>query len=148
MEESYFDGGLFQFIGYKILGVLVTVLTVGICLPWSFTMIYRWETEHTVINGRRLVFDGSAVGLFGNWIKWLFLSIITLGIYSLWVSISLRKWKTKHTFRSYEPAGTESYFDGGLLQLVGYRILGAIITVCTLGICLPWESMDSGLELN
>jgi len=32
----------------------------------------------------------------------------------------------------------ESYFDGGLLQQIGWCILGTIITVCTLGICFPW----------
>ena len=31
----------------------------------------------------------------------------------------------------------KSYFDGGLAQLVAYRIAGAVITVCTFGICLP-----------
>jgi len=33
---------------------------------------------------------------------------------------------------------TKSYFDGGLLQLIGWTLLGAIITFCTLGICYPW----------
>lgn len=32
----------------------------------------------------------------------------------------------------------ESYFDGGLLQLIGWHLLGALITSCTLGICYPW----------
>lgn len=32
----------------------------------------------------------------------------------------------------------KSYFDGGLLQLIGWRFLGALITACTLGICYPW----------
>jgi len=32
----------------------------------------------------------------------------------------------------------ESFFDGGLLQLIGYSILGFIVTLCTLGICYPW----------
>jgi len=31
-----------------------------------------------------------------------------------------------------------SYFDGGLLQLIGWQILGFLITVFTLGICYPW----------
>lgn len=35
-------------------------------------------------------------------------------------------------------ASTQSYFDGGLLQLIGYNILGFLITLCTLGICFPW----------
>lgn len=96
-EVSYFDGGLLQLIGWRILGTLITTVTLGICFPWAFCMIYSWEAKHTVINGKRLKFDGKAIQLFGNWIKWLLLTIITLGIYSLWLGISFRKWKIKHT---------------------------------------------------
>ncbi|WP_207640686.1 DUF898 family protein [Alkaliphilus transvaalensis] len=32
----------------------------------------------------------------------------------------------------------ESYFDGGLLQLVGWNILGALVTIFTLGVAYPW----------
>lgn len=99
-QQSYFDGKLAQYVGYRILGFLVTVLTFGIFYPWAFCMTYRWETKHTVINGRRLYFDGSAVQLFGLWIKWFLLCIITLGIYSFWVFISFKKWKCKHTYFS------------------------------------------------
>jgi len=97
LAQSYFDGGLAQFIGWSILGALVTICTLGICFPWSYIMILRWEAKHTVINGRRLTFDGTAVQLFGLWIKWFLLSIITLGIYGFWVGISLKKWRVKHT---------------------------------------------------
>lgn len=97
LAPSYFDGGLLQLIGYRFLGVLVTVCTLGICFPWAFTMIYSWEAKHTVINGYRLEFDGTALQLFGNWIKWLLLTIITFGIYGFWVEIKLRKWKISHT---------------------------------------------------
>ena len=96
-QESYFDGGLLQLIGYNILGILVTAFTLGICLPWAYCMIYRWGTKHTVINGRRLEFDGTAVQLFGNWLKWLCLTVITFGIYGFWVNIRLKQWKVKHT---------------------------------------------------
>ena len=73
IDNSYFDGGLLQLIGYHILGSVITTLTFGICLPWAYCLIYEWEAKHTVIEGRRLRFDGSAVQLFGNWIKWFFL---------------------------------------------------------------------------
>lgn len=135
MKESKFDGGLLQLIGYSILGALVTVCTLGICLPWAYTMIYKWEAEHTVINGERLSFDGTAIGLFGNWIKWLLLSVITCGIYGFWVGIKLKQWRIEHT---HTESGEKSYFDGGLLQLIGYSLLGSLITACTAGICLPW----------
>lgn len=95
--NSYFDGGLLQYIGWNILGAIVTCVTLGICYPWSLTMIYKWKIEHTVIEGRRLQFNGKAMGLFGNWIKWWLLTIITLGIYGFWMFIALEKWKTKHT---------------------------------------------------
>ena len=96
-DKSYFDGGLAQLIGWCILGWLVTIFTLGICFPWSYTMIYRWETKHTVINGRRLIFGGTAVQLFGLWIRWFLLMIITIGIYGFWICISLKKWRVKHT---------------------------------------------------
>ncbi len=95
--NSYFDGGLLQLIGWTILGWLVTVFTLGICFPWSYCMLFRWEAEHTVIDGRRLRFDGTATQLFGSWIKWLLLTIITIGIYGFWLGIALKKWRTKHT---------------------------------------------------
>ncbi len=97
MENSYFDGGLLQLIGWHILGFLVTLFTFGICYPWAVCMVYGWETNHTVVNGHRLVFDGKAVQLFGSWIKWFLLTIVTCGIYGFWVGIALRKWKVKHT---------------------------------------------------
>ncbi|MCR5742296.1 MAG: DUF898 domain-containing protein [Lachnospiraceae bacterium] len=94
--KSDFDGGLLQLVGYKILGFLVTVCTLGICLPWAFTMIYNWEYKHVTIDYNRLYFDGSAIGLFGQWIKWFLLTIITFGIYGLWVGIKLKKWQISH----------------------------------------------------
>ena len=97
MEESYFDGGLLQLIGWKLIGFLITFFTLGICYPWALCLVYSWEAKHTVINGKRLQFNGTAIGLFGNWIKWLLLTFVTCGIYSFWLAIALKKWKVKHT---------------------------------------------------
>ena len=82
MQKSYFDGGMLTYILSYII---------------SFFM-YKWEIEHTVIEGRRLGFDGTALELFGNWIKWFFLCIITLGIYGFWIHIKVLEWKAKHTY--------------------------------------------------
>lgn len=96
-NNSYFDGGLLQLIGWRILGTLLTVCTLGICYPFALCMVYGWETKHTVVNGHRLAFDGTGLQLLGKWIIWLLLCIITLGIFGFWVSIAMRKWKVSHT---------------------------------------------------
>jgi uncharacterized membrane protein YjgN (DUF898 family) len=96
-QESIFDGGLLQYIGWSILGSLVTAVTLGICFPWAVCMVYGWKINHTIIEGRRLQFNGKAIGLFGTWIKCLLLTIITIGIYGFWVPITLEKWKVKNT---------------------------------------------------
>ncbi len=95
--NSYFDGGLLQLIGWTLLGMIITTLTLGICYPWALCMVYKWQIDHTVIEGKRLEFTGSAWSLFGQWIKWLLLTIITLGIYGLWLGIALEKWKVENT---------------------------------------------------
>lgn len=115
-SDSYFDGGLLQLIGWRILGTIVTTITLGICLPWSYCMIYRWEAKHTVIDGKRLVFDGSSLQLFGNWVKWFLLTIITLGIYGLWLPIKFQKWKTLHTHFDYQSGGYNGSSTGKITQ--------------------------------
>lgn len=96
-RKSFFDGSLLSFIGWIILGTLITIITLGICYPWALCMVYGWKINHTVVDGYRMKFSGSAIGLFGNWLKWLFFSIITLGIYGFWVAIKLEDWKVKNT---------------------------------------------------
>src|SRR5690625_8040782 len=92
-RTSYFDGGLLQFIGWIILGALVTAFTFGICYPWAITRVYGWKINHTVIDGRRVQFNGSALGLLGHWMKWWCLTIITLAIHALRVLIQLAHWR-------------------------------------------------------
>lgn len=43
----------------------------------------------------------------------------------------------------------KSYFDGGVLQLIGWTILGSLVTTFTLGICFPWAlCMVFGWKIN
>ena len=81
--KSYFDGTTLQLIGWRFLGSLVSIITLGLCTPWAFTMIYRWEANHTYIEGRKLRFDGSAIQLFGKWIVWLLVAIGMITIFCI-----------------------------------------------------------------
>ena len=97
MNQSYFDGGIVEYLLYKIVGTIVTAVTFGICAPWAIVIIEKWRCEHTTIDGKRLVFVGSATSLFAQWIKWLFFTIITFGIYGFWVYIKMQQWIVKNT---------------------------------------------------
>ena len=97
MNESKFTGGLLGMLGTYILMVLISVFTLGIALPWALCIWQKWVADHTIIDGKQMVFDGTGAQLFGNYIKWWLLGMVTLGIYSLWLPIKFRQWTTMHT---------------------------------------------------
>ena len=96
MKESYFDGGVLDYIGYFILVAIIFGHTLGIATPWAVCMMQNWETKHTVVDGQHLYFDGTGAQLFGYWIKWFLLIIITFGIYGFWLKIKMEQWNVKH----------------------------------------------------
>src|SRR3954452_2962416 len=91
-----FDGGAGSYLLVGIGATLLALFTLGLALPWAICLQYRWRTEHTIINGRRLRFTGTGGGLFGNWIKWWALTIVTIGIYLFWVVPRLTRWTVEH----------------------------------------------------
>ncbi|PWD52456.1 hypothetical protein C8046_08500 [Serinibacter arcticus] len=98
-----FDGGAANYFGASLAAALVTILTLGICLPWAMVIMQRWQTKHTFLYGRRLRFTGTAPGLFGQWIKWWALTLITFGVYSFWVQPRLTAWIVQH--QEFDPVG-------------------------------------------
>ena len=126
-EDSYFDGGYFAFIGYNLLVVFVTTITLGLAFPWMCCLLERWKAKHTIICGKRKVFNGTGIQLIGKFLLWGFLTIITFGIYGFWMSLSIKKWITKHTHFVGEE-DNNSYFDGGIFGFIGTNILAAIVT--------------------
>lgn len=96
-NRSHFDGTFWEYLGEAIIQALILIFSLGFATPYVICRGYRWQLEHQVIDGQRLVFDGKAGQLFGTWIKWVLLSVITLGIYALWLPIKKQKWLTSHT---------------------------------------------------
>jgi uncharacterized membrane protein YjgN (DUF898 family) len=97
IHQFAFDGGAATYFGTAVLGILITVLTLGICYPFAVVLHERWRAKHSYIEGRQLVFTGTAWALFGNWLKWWLLVIVTVGIYSFWVVPRLHRWKWENT---------------------------------------------------
>lgn len=96
-SDSRFDAGLLSLIGIRLLTFFLTLITIGLALPWSITIYQSWVTKHTIIDGRRLTFTGSGLGLFGAWVKIWLLTVITAGIYSFWAGLAIKKWVISHT---------------------------------------------------
>lgn len=89
-NRSYFDGNSLQLIGWNILCSLISVITLGFGIPWAICLNIRWETRHTVINGKRLHFNGTAIQLFGRLILWN-LIIIAIGVASALLFVLMMK---------------------------------------------------------
>lgn len=141
--ESYFDGKGVELFGMQILLSLVSVVTCSLATPWILVKKIKWETSHTVIEGKRQSFNGTATELFGHWIKWFLLSLVTCGLYLYYAHIDYMKWLTKHTtYVGMEmPDGNEyrnSYFDGSFAEYIGTGVLSGILTTVTCGIGYPW----------
>lgn len=96
-NRSKFDGTFWEYLGESIIEALIIFFTLGLATPYVICRSYRWDLEHQLIDGQRLVFDGKAGQLFGTWIKWCLLTLITVGIYGLWLPIKKQKWLTSHT---------------------------------------------------
>ena len=96
-KKFTFDGGAATYLGTAILGIIITVFSLGICYPFALVLRQRWRAKHSYIDGKQLIFTGSAIGLFGNWIKWFVLIVITFGIYLLWVGPRIQKWIWENT---------------------------------------------------
>lgn len=139
--DSYFDGGLLELIGWKILSFLIISITFGIATPWAKCMLYSYQIKHTVYNGKRLKFEGTGGDLFVNMFKWIFFTIITLGIYSLFVPIKKTKWVISNIhFEDEKFVKDESFFDGKTLHLIGLNILCNILNLISFGLLIPFTT--------
>ena len=96
--DSYYDGtamGLFK----AMLGpTLLSLITLGICVPFLLEATMRYQYNHTIISGRRLNYTGTGKTFFGKYIKWCLLSILTLGIYSITIPKKLMDYQAAHLF--------------------------------------------------
>lgn len=95
--ESYFEGNLLGLIGVNLFTFFITVISLGLLLPFAVCYKERWIAKNTVINRKRLLFDGNGLSLIGNYLLWYLLSIITLGIYGIWLPMKVYGWEVKNT---------------------------------------------------
>lgn len=92
-----FDGSAGDFFVVYLLAGLLYMFTLGLGGPWAMCMVKKWESEHTLVNGRRLTFNGSGSALLGLYIVTMLLAIVTLGIYLFWGIPKIVGWMVENT---------------------------------------------------
>lgn len=137
--DSYFDGSLIELIGYRILAILITLFTFTLASAWAEKILISYKIEHTVYNGKRLKFEGTGASLFVQRFKWGLLTLITFGIYALWIPIKKEKWVVSNIhFEDEDFVKGDSYFDGGLLGLIGVNLFSNMLTFLSFGLLYPF----------
>lgn len=136
-RESKFTGGAISNFLHALAVTVVSIITLGLAYPAMVCWKLRWESSHTCIDGRQLVFDGTGLQLFGKYIVWFLLSIITFGIYFIFcMPLNMTRWTTEHTH--FENGTGSSSFDGHIWQLFGVRFLSSFISLITFGLGTFW----------
>ncbi len=126
---SYFDGNSFQLLGWRLLGFLLGLITLGLAAPWCQVMIYRWEAKHTVVGGKRLRFNGTGLQLLGKWLLWGLLCLVTCGIFAFFIPVGVKKWHTSHLYPQEacpEPEGTHIAVKILLILLAAILVVGLV----------------------
>ena len=95
--KSEFRGKVFEYVGLRIVTILLSIVTLGIAAPWIICMFENWIAENSVSAGNRFSFDGKGSSLVLRWLKWLLLLILTLGFYAFWLEIDYQQWRLEHT---------------------------------------------------
>lgn len=128
-QPSSFSGKTIQLIGWRLLGVLLSIVTLGIAAPWAHCMILRWETKHTYINGKRLYFDGKGGQLFGKSLLWGLLLIVTFGVYGLFLPVRVHKWRVSHTRFAREDDDLSGPSGGKIAIMIVAGVLAAAVLI-------------------
>ena len=125
--EGGFDGWMIQKWAWMLLGLIVTVATLGL----------KWEAKHSLYDGKRLSFDGKASSLVGKWIGWILLTIPTIGIYALFIPKKLLQWKASHTHIEGEMSFLGGTWNGSAILLILNKIGCSLFSAITLGTLKP-----------
>lgn len=162
-QSFVFAGTFGQFIGKFILGIFLTIITLGIYSPWFITKIQKFFVDNTSHGSNKLQFGGTAGKLFLIFFLTIFLPLVVLIIVlvSLQIksgvadpkSISLYtniftfvimtpymyyfyKWMVNVRFRDYTIRWETNFWKS-----CGKILLEIFLSVITIGIYYPYAGL-------
>jgi uncharacterized membrane protein YjgN (DUF898 family) len=162
-ESFVFKGTFGQYIGKLLLGLFLTIITLGIYSPWLITKIQKFFLDNTSHDSNNLGFAGTAGKLFKILFFTTFLPMIVLmtvmiyvqiksapsnpGTFSLFMNLIIvlimipymyyfYKWMVNVTFRDYTIR-----WETGFWNSCGKILLEMFLTIITVGIYYPFASL-------
>lgn len=133
-------GALFKEL---IIVYLLSMVTLGIYLPWGLMRLQRFQQEHTIAEGEGVIYklrtQLTGGELFKAGFVAYFLTMITFGIYAPWMMVKMLSLFVGRTQleENGQPIGAFSFrATGG--QLFKTFIVGYLLTMITLGIYGFW----------
>lgn len=137
-----FDGDGGSLAGRFFVGLVVSMLTLGLFAPWMATWILQWTCEHTRMatpaGEVRFRFKGSGGGLFVRLFLGGLLTVLTLGIYLPWALVSLANWALEGTEGESAGRTWRARLDATGGEALPEVLKGVLLTFVTLGIYGPW----------
>ncbi len=126
-----------------LVGYLLTLITIGIYMPWFMCKIQRYIKDHMAIleNNQpigKLSFVGTGGSLFVTFLVGYLLTLITFGIYMPWFTVKLTQFFVNNTRVHVAGRTLAGNFGGTGGQLFVLFLVGYLLTLITVGIYAPW----------
>lgn len=132
-----------ELFGQLIVGMVLTMVTFGIYMPWFIVKLTSYASSRTTVataqSQTRLAFQGSGKELLFLVLKGYVLTLLTLGVYGFWFLCGLFRFFTERgAGQSSDGTRYELRFGMTGLDLLKASIVGYILTIVTFGIYAPW----------
>ncbi|MEZ4836223.1 MAG: DUF898 family protein [Caldilineaceae bacterium] len=137
MHNLEFRGRWIDIFGNLLLITLLSIITLGIYIPWGYARYKRVIVTRTYYDDRPLQFDGSGGQAFVEFLIIGALTIITLGLYAIlgFAWTRLLRWEYAHTIL---PTGQRLEYRGDAIDLFFEQFLLGFFSILTLGIYAFW----------
>jgi uncharacterized membrane protein YjgN (DUF898 family) len=138
-----FEGSGGQLFVTFLVGMLLTVITLYIYMPWFICKLNKAILSHTAIleNEQRVGnfdFEGTGGELFVTFLVGALLTVITLYIYMPWFQVKILKFTAENTRVHYQGRVFGGQFHGTGGEFFVTMLVGMLLTVVTLYIYMPW----------
>ena len=143
-SKFQFSGTGLGLFSHLFVGYLLTLVTLGLYLPWFICRMAGWILDNTTLTDRRgnhvnLQFSGSGGELFGILFLGIILTVLTLGIYGFWFTTRIVRFYLENTDGvTSDGQAVEISFTGTGIDLFANLFLGYVLTFITFGIYSPW----------